>query len=79
MLDSGEEAVAVDIANLIKEEIEELAVEAVAVELVALLVMVVQVVALEGDLDLVVETLVDLVLKPLVVEEVVVEIMKTKQ
>ena len=79
MLDSEEEAVAVDIANLIKEEIEELAVEAVAVELVALLVMVVQVVALEGDLDLVVETLVDLVLKPLVVEEVVVEIMKTKQ
>ena len=54
-MDSVVEEEAVEVAKLIKEEIEELAVEAVAVELVALLVMVDKVEILEEDLDLVVD------------------------
>ena len=70
---------AVEVAKLIKEEIEELAVEAVAVELVALLVLVVMVDPLVEDLDLVVDNQVEQVLKPLEVVAVAVVIMVVKQ
>ena len=70
---------AVEVAKQIKEEIEELAVEAVAVELVALLVLVDKVDLLEEDLDLVVEDQVEQVLKPLEVVAVVEEIMLDRQ
>ena len=79
VLVSVEEEVAVEVANKIKEEIEELAVEAVAVEWVALLVMVDKVDLLEEDLDLVVDNLVEQVLKPLVEVAVAVVIMAVKQ
>ena len=72
-MDSVVEEEAVEVAKQIKEEIEELAVEAVAVELVALLVMVDKVEILEEDLDLVVDNQVEQVLKPLEVVAVAVE------
>ena len=75
MLVSVVEEEAVEVAKQIKEEIEELAVEAVAVELVALLVMVDKVEILEEDLDLVVDNQVEQVLKPLEVVAVAVVIM----
>ena len=75
MLVSEEEAVAVEVARLTKEEIEELAVEAVAVEWAALLVMVDKVVLLVVDMDLVVDNQVEQVLKPLEVVAVAVVIM----
>ena len=70
---------AVEVAKQIKEEIEELAVEAVAVELVALLVMVDKEEILEEDLDLVVDNQVEQVLKPLEVVAVAVVITMVKQ
>ena len=70
---------AVEVAKLIKEEIEELAVEAVAVELVAPLVMVDKVEILEEDLVQEQVNLVDQVLKPLEVVAVVEEIMLDRQ
>ena len=79
MLVSVVEEEAVEVAKLTKEEIEELAVEAVAVELVAPLVMVDKEDLLEVDLDLVQEVQVEQVLKLEEVEEVPVEIMLEKQ
>ena len=79
MLVSVVEEEAVEVAKQIKEEIEELAVEAVAVELVALLVMVDKEEILEEDLDLVVDNQVEQVLKPLEVVAVAVVIMVVKQ
>ena len=73
------EAVAVEVAKVIKEEIEELAVEAVAVVWAALQVMVDKVVPLEEDMDLVVDNQVEQVLKPLEVVAVAVVIMVVKQ
>ena len=70
---------AVEVAKLIKEEIEELAVEAVAVELVAPLVMVDKVEILEEDLDQEQVNLVEQVLKPLEVVAVAVVITLVKQ
>jgi len=67
--------VAVVAVKQIREEIDELAVEAVAVEWVALLVMVDKVVILEEDLVQVQEIQVVLVLKPL--EEVAVAVVTT--
>ena len=75
MLVSVVEEEAVEVAKQIKEEIEELAVEAVAVELVAPLVLVVLVDLLEEDMDLVVDNQVEQVLKPLEVVAVAVVIM----
>ena len=75
VLVSEEEAVAVEVAKLIKEEIEELAVEAVAVVWAALQVMVDKVVPLEEDMDLVVDNQVEQEVKPLVEVEVAVVIM----
>ena len=79
VLVSEEEAVAVEVAKLIKEEIEELAVEAVAVELVAPQVMVDKEEILEEDLDQEQVNLVEQVLKPLEVVAVAVVIMVVKQ
>ena len=79
MLVSEEEAVEAEVAKQIKEEIEELAVEAVAVELVAPLVLVVLVDLLEEDMDLVVDNQVEQVLKPLEVVAVAVVTMTAKQ
>ena len=79
MLVSVGEEVAVEVAKLIKEEIEELAVEAVAVELVAPLVMVDKEEILEEDLDQEQVNLVEQVLKPLEVVAVAVVIMMVRQ
>ena len=79
VLVSVEEEVAVEVAKQIREEIEELAVEAVAVEWAALLVMVDKVDLLEEDLDLVVDNLVEQVLKLLVEVAVAVVITLDKQ
>ena len=70
---------AVEVAKQIKEEIEELAVEAVAVELVAPQVMVDKEEILEEDLDQEQVNLVEQVLKPLEVVAVAVVIMVVKQ
>ena len=70
---------AVEVAKQIKEEIEELAVEAVAVELVAPLETVDKVDLLEEDLDQEQVNLVEQVLKPLEVVAVAVVIMVVKQ
>ena len=79
VLVSVEEEEAVEVAKQIKEEIEELAVEAVAVELVAPLVMVDKVEILEEDLVQEQVNLVEQVLKPLEVVAVVEEIMLDRQ
>ena len=79
MLVSVVEEEAVEVAKLIKEEIEELAVEAVAVELVAPLVLVDKVEIQEEDLVQDQVNLVEQVLKPLEVVAVAVVIMVVKQ
>ena len=79
MLVSVVEEEAVEVAKQIKEEIEELAVEAVAVELVAPQVMVDKEEILEEDLDQEQVNLVEQVLKPLEVVAVAVVITLVKQ
>ena len=79
MLVSVVEEEAVEVAKQIKEEIEELAVEAVAVELVAPQVMVDKEEILEEDLDQEQVNLVEQVLKPLEVVAVAVVITMVKQ
>ena len=79
VVDSVVEEEAVEVAKQIKEEIEELAVEAVAVELVAPLVMVDKVEILEEDLVQEQVNQVEQVLKPLEVVAVVEEIMLDRQ
>ena len=79
MLVSVVEEEAVEVAKLIKEEIEELAVEAVAVELVAPLDLVDKVEILEEDLVQEQVNLVEQVLKPLEVVAVAVVITLVKQ
>ena len=79
MLVSVVEEEAVEVAKLIKEEIEELAVEAVAVELVAPLDLVDKVEILEEDLVQEQVNLAEQVVKPLVAVAVVEEIMLDRQ
>ena len=79
MLVSVVEEEAVEVAKQIKEEIEELAVEAVAVELVAPLDLVDKVEILEEDLVQEQVNLVEQVLKPLEVVAVAVVITLVKQ
>ena len=79
VVDSVVEEEAVEVAKQIKQEIEELAVEAVAVELVDPLVRVDKVEIREEDLVQEQVNLVEQVLKPLEVVEVVEEIMLDRQ